>query len=753
MSDSKPTTKYVHYVIVVHGIGEQRPNETVLMPINRMAEARKMDADKLPNGSEDFPDQESFVSMGKVAAQMGTAPGPGGTYSFAGTHPWSQFENIPIKRGEAVETFLATQSNGTADVRFVDMWWADILNDYFKVSGQGVQPWTDGVISRLSKQEMDPDEYWIMQMLQQIQETALFAQKVAGLPGVDMADGLNEVLDTTVGDIQIYGENRSVRGRAVRRFHNLMEKLHRHHCKMHGIEASNNGNTSYHSKEDNVEYIPKYTIVAHSLGTVMSMDAIMYAHVRRDAAYGPKLDSDLSETYRNLPFEQYGKEHLKERQYDHQGKMMMDDDGEPLPTVFKTEGDYIGSNWIDNLSSFVTLGSPIDKYLVLWKENYGYLDAELYDAKAKPVSAAEIFKNRPDGQKVRHYNYCDEQDPVGHHLNQFMKREAYDCVFEKNEDRDVTFNHYKVPGIAHVMYWEDQELFRRILHQTVDEEERKLIAETGGKDDHLPPESTGAAFAEKRNTVRNYWVVIAYSYILPALAAGLVLGGIFFWGWNSMCNLGMDTIDGEVVKDDPSWELGAIAAFAFALSGYLFRKIISLMVWWRQVLRSKSTKKYQGSSDDSNVKKSRLLTASFRFYLIGWTTILIIGSILTISSAITNVLDNDDGHILNIIYYAAMILGAGLTIYLWGKSAWSRKWVMNSKVSLLPEYMTVALLVVIAIGIWAINTYVDMSTVHGWFSGLSQAALVLTASMLTALSIATLYTAMTFIAVKKLSVT
>jgi len=59
----------------------------------------------------------------------------------------------------------------------------------------------------------------------------------------------------------MYGDSPYTRGLAVRKFHEAMAKVHQAHCKEFGDQLT-----------------PHYTIIAHSLGTIMTMDAISYAH-------------------------------------------------------------------------------------------------------------------------------------------------------------------------------------------------------------------------------------------------------------------------------------------------------------------------------------------------------------------------------------------------------------------------------------------------------------------------------------------
>ncbi len=719
MDHSHANVKHVHYVIVVHGIGEQRPNETVLAVINRFAEARKADFE-----GSGFPKPNGFVTMGKVAAQVGTKPLDNGHYRFTGTSPWAQFEGIPVKKGADVGNFNAVQSGGTDDIRFVDMWWADILNDYFDVSGQDIKTWTDGVVSRLKNSgTFDDRKTWVMKVLQQVQETALFAQTVSGLPGVKARGAFDNIMHKFVGDIQIYGENRSVRGRAVRRFHNLMEKIHNHHLEMHKIknyDATIQDVNQRYKDAAGVSYIPKYNIIAHSLGTVMAMDAIMYAHIKTKVAYGHNKKADVSH-YHNLPFEQYTGDHLR-RNIRAENRQAQDADGN-LQTEEITKGECIGSNWLESLETFTTLGSPIDKYLTLWPENYDYLKGVAYRTDVPP-GAGEVFHERPKGKKIRHFNYCDEQDPVGHKLDMFADTDAYPLIFEHNPDHDVTYNAYKVPGVAHVKYWEDQELFQRILHQTIDHE-----------DDH-----SGQAFANKRSTIRNFRMVIFYTYYLPALLAGIAMACIFYFGWDSM-------------KDNPGtgWQMGLISAFAFSLTGYAFKKMIRLSIWWRQILRSKSktTSTPGKKTEETTVRPkyhSRHTGKNFRISLILGNIFLLGSSMFFIPAAIANSTVNSWFFAYE---YLGMLLGSGLMIYFLGKWAWQHTWAEADKTSKRPEIATVIASVIVAASTVAIGFLIPAETLRSWNLGIPEKLLIPFSILLACLSLAWLYTTSTFIAIKR----
>ena len=112
-----------------------------------------------------------------------------------------------------------------------------------------------------------------------------------------------------------------------------------------------------------------------------------------------------------------------------------------------------GRPW-KNSKSFVTLGSPIDKFLMLWWLNYRYL--------LKSCVWCELSR----AEKISHFNYCDDLDPVGHNLDVARRTNAYKAVFESEED--IVFSRYRVPGAAHNEYWGDQDLFKWILTRAVD---------------------------------------------------------------------------------------------------------------------------------------------------------------------------------------------------------------------------------------------------------------------------------------------
>ncbi len=139
-TENKIETKHINYVIVVHGIGDQRTNETVMPVINRFAEVRQ-DAHE--------PQKREVVTLGMVTSQTGRPETIDGEITFSHTFPWSEFENIPQEPYPRLPPFLGGSSFTGENIRFVDMHWADIMENDFKHVGQKVGEWAKSIIGRL----------------------------------------------------------------------------------------------------------------------------------------------------------------------------------------------------------------------------------------------------------------------------------------------------------------------------------------------------------------------------------------------------------------------------------------------------------------------------------------------------------------------------------------------------------------------------------------------------------------------------
>lgn len=504
----------VTYVVVVHGIGEQRKNECVINVVNRFAEARRA-------AEED--DNRDVLTLGKASGQTGLSKVPGTG------QPWMEFDGIPAlppeKNASPLKPFLGEPATCGTNLRFVDLCWSDVMQDSVEHVGQDVDLWAKGLLGRLLRKHEaavsapKPDAQvplWIRRILYVLADTLLLVRFAMNFRFKEMKD---LVFVKFLGDVQLYGEYSRCRGQAVRRFHELMAKVEAAH---YAEEREREGGLRD----------PRYVIVAHSLGSVMSLDALLYASATSDVRRG----NDCL-----WKFPEYLRDDNKKRESRKEGWFALLDTG-----------------WIERVRSFVTLGSPIDKYLALWWSNYRYLNC------------ADLLQQREQA-KIRHFNYCDELDPVGHNLDVVRKTAAFKEVLECPED--VVFNRYSVPGVAHNKYWTDQRLFHWILHRAVDND-------TSNASDP-PKQPRWFRRSAYRELLRWLYSLIPLTVLLGTYAS-LSLA-----------------FQGE------GWRTAAMSAAVFSFLVYFGGRLVDLSTWWRQIQRQKSRAFWKKRANSDSTAKPR----------------------------------------------------------------------------------------------------------------------------------------------------
>ena len=113
--------------------------------------------------------------------------------------------------------------------------------------------------------------------------------------------------------------------------------------------------------------------------------------------------------------------------------------------------------WLGQVRGFMTLGSPIDKHLILWPDLFG---------RARPTVRFD------PGARIKWHNYYDRGDPIGFDLDRIRKWLAlhgWDGVFDFSADNDFGFVRYPFPGKAHVDYWDDPDVFGHFIEHVVKE--------------------------------------------------------------------------------------------------------------------------------------------------------------------------------------------------------------------------------------------------------------------------------------------
>jgi hypothetical protein len=520
--------KNVIYIIGVHGIGEQRKNETVLPIINGFARIRQCQQEGEGGKTKQEKHPYRPLTQGMLTSQQASTP-------------WIEFSGIPCEPDrECPLAFIGRKLEDDdpscgSNFRFVDLHWADIMQNHFDKAGQPVETWTQSLVDRLKLRGLEKHEnyFWIPELLESMRRGILPVKKLLSLKQ-RLLTGTNDQLTDTIfnrflGDAQLYGEYTVTRSQASFRFHETLANVHAAH-----LEEQN--------KNPEVG-APRYVVVAHSLGSIMSFDALLYAHAKKNTNTRGLSVLDLNEVM--LP-----------------GYQSITNPKANLPRM----------DWVEYVDTFITLGSPIDKYLTLWWMNYEHLieDDWLDD---------ELVSQR-DVKKIQHYNYCDEQDPVGHELDTAYSptTKAVHAVFDKKED--AVFMRYGTAGVAHIKYWDDLPLLRRIMNKAIDR-----------KDD----EPTKASSCEVDWFSQSaYLKTLVWSYFaIPSI--GLVLTLIlFFWGMYGISNDPINLLAASVGT------LGGIAVFGISLSS------MGLMIRWRQLARCARTRRQENYTEKDKKARKRM---------------------------------------------------------------------------------------------------------------------------------------------------
>lgn len=308
--------------------------------------------------------------------------------------------------------FLPSEGvGGLEQFAFAEIYWADIARS-MEDSGYRLEEathWARSVVERVAHRNPNPDQFGPKQfhlagfVIESIAETLVLLQKIAALGKLFSVS--RKQIDTTLTqylcDVQQVGDFQRQREKLRDRFFNRLENLH----------------MMYPSAEIH--------LIAHSEGSAVSLFSLLTALNAGGRA-------EVEEMRRDRQSESLAPETRGHRQ--------------------KRELDW---KWVGQLSSFTTLGSPIDKHIHLWPEMWSLFDAN-------PAWC--------DSKLIRWRNYYDYADPVGYQLDSVEEKLIeWDCRnFQFYTSlHDHGFRRYPVPGKAHVDYFQDDGLFAHIIEDSV----------------------------------------------------------------------------------------------------------------------------------------------------------------------------------------------------------------------------------------------------------------------------------------------
>ena len=114
--------------------------------------------------------------------------------------------------------------------------------------------------------------------------------------------------------------------------------------------------------------------------------------------------------------------------------------------------------WLEKLHSYMTIGSPIDKHILIWPHLFDPFDF---------TPAQGLFKKRAP---IKWRNYYDYGDPIGFKLETaraWLARHQECQPFEFEKEHDFGFARYVMPGKAHNDYWDDPAVFEHFIQDAV----------------------------------------------------------------------------------------------------------------------------------------------------------------------------------------------------------------------------------------------------------------------------------------------
>lgn len=654
-----------HYVVVAHGIGDQKLNTTIPSVVQRFAEVRQ----KHSKNTYEFviPASLSSQSVRSETEKLG----------------WSEFRGIPVRLDDLKEDFDGAPPTKTAgeNFRFVEMHWQDILQRHQEDFASDLEVWSKAMLDRLQDKAITPEGWlprWAEPMLDSIARVAVPLKKMLAFK---FSPQVKYVANDYMGDVHLYGDYARTRGESVRHFHATLTKLMFYDFldwRKRELQVSRLNHEALHAEPYQK---PEITVIAHSLGSIMCFDALVYAHAKREVREASSESIEFVSSFPFFGYRQPSKEEngvwgkhvsqlerfvkdvdgrliemavydfikkhfsdifemldaclrrngFSEERIDNErtslfqllrGEHLVDqwrkagdnavierianaletqktpdqddiikfakqacvkDDvalGERIRAIFdgikndplifaqeiyKNFRDFRDSYWDSFLKgfsvtdceredcdraqffvqedtkeppkinsavsssipfllwkncvrNFITIGSPIDKYIALWRQNYKHLG--LYKEYDKNFGIGQYDFPSDSDDKIKHYNFCDEQDPVGHHLDMSRKTDVYGHIFSNPEKSDIVYQRYGVPGLAHNMYWEDDDLFKGILEQIIDDSESSV-------------DLTSKEFRLKKNAKKQGFL---WAYFRIPLMVSLITSLLITYSMNSMFN-------------------------------------------------------------------------------------------------------------------------------------------------------------------------------------------------------------------------
>lgn len=475
--------------VAVHGIGEQSRNETIKAVATQLSRATEMGQFWLrppisPQPLGYFQGNDRF-STAVIPLEFSTSASVRKDAVAIGLAEvyWADIPRGAVEEGRTIEETKAWARTVVARAeelyrRAFEANAASIKSES-NTDSDGVGQRFQRAIERLDYYLSKPDFALAGEVLDQMIETIYVIENIvllarkAGLVSLDLTDVLNDF----IGDVQLVAEFASYRLDIVGRFYRALESIYEQQ------KAAGNRDVRIH-------------VIAHSEGTVVSFLGLLHAmsgqriRFSSDAGGGARIEN--------------------------------------MGAV---------PEWLRRVRSYMTIGSPIDKHLLLWDHLW---------TDFKPCLGQEKVR-------IRWCNYYDLGDPVGFRLDtaRAWLAQKHFKAFDFPLAHDIGFARYLIPGKAHVDYWADSEVFGHYLATAVFP--ASDVAEPGETGLQLKAEPA------PRSRIWVQWLSPALPYFLSfcVLMFGVVVAGKVI-GDNALPSL--LPADAALVRQElgiapPAWDL------------------------------------------------------------------------------------------------------------------------------------------------------------------------------------------------------
>ena len=335
------------------------------------------------------------------------------------------FFNIGKNAEVRVSRLDAQPNDPLARIGFAEVFWADIPEQVVKANDtlEETKAWGRTVVSRAEAAyrenvpggDLRPQDFQLgVGVVEEIIETIDVMENllaVAAKAGVFKFE-LAALLRDYVGDVQLVTDFPFYREKIIYRFHSALAQIVKAFSQLYP------------------NHTPEIYIVAHSEGTVISFLGLLEA---------------LS------------------------GRVVIDPDN-TLPVAVPVD-----SSWINYVRGYMTIGSPIDKHIVLWPKLWlnlsqgEKLKSHLDDSGGVVFEEAGKMRLKLQ-QQIKWRNYYDYGDPIGFKLETAVELlsenecKAFEFV---TKDHDFGFSRYWLPGKAHNDYWQDPQVFGHFIEDVV----------------------------------------------------------------------------------------------------------------------------------------------------------------------------------------------------------------------------------------------------------------------------------------------